>query len=135
MPFLSRVRSSLTLSRAIAVLHVVAILLQGIIIPPCQVIDIDHRFVSHPVPCHRDLWEARTTRDWRFAFRKYLSTRRSNRLLMVSDILAADEPVLDTGVREDVVRWCENMDPLGTLIWMVLPLERWRSAVEAIEGG
>jgi hypothetical protein len=126
--------SLLTSNRAVAVLHVVAILLQGIIIPPCQMIEVDHRFVSHPVPSHRELWGAKTSREWRIAYRKHLSARRSKKVLVVNDILTADENIIDAGVKADVVTWCENMDQLGTLIWMVLPLERWRSAAESTEG-
>lgn len=84
-----------------------------------------------PLPCYRSLWEVRTTREWRLNSQKYCSERQTGRTLIMEDVMNADEPAektdlpaVDKEVKADVVRWCENMDALGTLLCMVLSLPR-----------
>ena len=86
-----------------------------------------------PLPCYKSLWEARTTREWKLSWAKCLAERRTGRTLVIEDLMTADDPrdktdiaAVDGGVKFDVVRWCENLDGLGTLMYMVLPLERKR---------
>lgn len=46
-------------------------------------------------------------------------------MLVVDDVVNADGEVGCSGLRADVVSWCENLDAMGTLIFMALSLERW----------
>lgn len=115
------------------ILHVVGTLLHGIIIAPCSIPNSNHQFGMQPLPCYKSLWEARTTREWRLNSQKYCFGRQTGRTLIMEDVMNADKPAekadpqaVDKEVQADVVRWCENMDALGTLLYMVLPLERKR---------
>jgi hypothetical protein len=60
---------------------------------------------------------------------------RLDKVLTVRDLMESDEPgcftnsknnTRNTEVFPDVVKWCEGLDKLGTLIWMVIPFEQHR---------
>lgn len=102
-----------------------------------------HDFRSVPLPSNRDLWGARTNRGWRVEYARYLSSKKTNKVLTVGDLIESDEAgcftnsknnIRNTEVFPDVVKWCEGLDALGTLIWMVIPFEQFkrRNFVEEI---
>jgi hypothetical protein len=75
-------------------------------------------------------------------YASYLSSRKTHKVLTVGDLIESDEAgcftnsknnVRNTEVFPDVVKWCEGQDALGTLVWMVMPFERYRSGTLADE--
>lgn len=94
-----------------------------------------HDFQAVPLPSNRDLWDARTNRGWRTGYTRFLSSRKSSKVLTVADLLESDEAGCFTNsrnndrnneVRPDVVKWCEGVDTLGTLLWTAMPFEQHR---------
>ena len=91
-------------------------------------------FTTLALPCQKPLWAARTNRAWKNAFTKQVEMARSPRTLLLSDVLDHDTQYSpdsnandeQSRVLHDVVRWCENLDQLGTLLWMAVPFEKWR---------
>ena len=84
-------------------------------------------FGKNTLPCNRDIWEARTTKNWMFHYDRYLSTKDSDAHLIGNDLVELD--LTKSGYsapNPDLLRWCEGLDSLGTLVWMVLPLHRYR---------
>lgn len=120
-PFTDLQEAFLTINRTIGVLHIVGKLLPATYIPPCGVFEKNSRFLCHPLPCSRHLWEARSSRIWRINFRKHLLERQTTSMLIVGDVLNGDKAG-DNKLKADIVRWCENLDTMGTLIYMALPL-------------
>jgi hypothetical protein len=113
-------------------LSIIDLLLEGIIMATANSC---HDFGEVPLPSTRDLWDARTNRGWRTKYASYVSNRKTDKVLTVRDLMESDEPgcftnsknnTRNTEVFPDVVKWCEGLDKLGTLIWMVIPFEQHR---------
>lgn len=114
------------------VLSIIDLLLEGIIIVTGSSC---YDFGAVPLPANRVLWGARTNRGWRTAYASYISSRKTNKVLTVGDLIESDEAgcftnsannIRNTEVYPDVLKWCEGLDALGTLIWMVMPFEQYR---------
>jgi hypothetical protein len=87
------------------------------------------------LPATRDLWEAPTNFIWRTEYERYLSRRKTKKTLRVGDLLRLSETgdlkdvSLSHGqfdVVPDILAWCEGLDSLGSLLWMVVPFQQWR---------
>ncbi|KAL7917923.1 hypothetical protein ACQKWADRAFT_331306 [Trichoderma austrokoningii] len=125
-----------SLRRIVALLGLVELLFEGLIPPHAAQANPPYKnFRSTPLPCQRDLWEARTNRSWRRELKLYISGRTSQEVLTVGDLLELDSAgcFKNTWNNEhaysklpDAVSWCGNSDSLGMLIWMVLPFQKWR---------
>ncbi|UKZ49290.1 hypothetical protein TrVGV298_003535 [Trichoderma virens] len=125
-----------SLRRIVALLGLVELLFEGLIPPHAAQANPPYKnFRSTPLPCQRDLWEARTNRSWRRELKLYLSGWTSHEVLTVGDLLELDDAgcFKNTWNNQqaysklpDAVNWCGNSDSLGMLIWMVLPFQRWR---------
>lgn len=89
---------------------------------------------AFPLPCHRDLWLARSNRAWRAAYDRHVASSRTMKILTALDLLKYDKNLNDDALPDhefadefaDLARWAEGLDALGTLVYMVLPLQRWR---------
>lgn len=126
-----------SLGRAITVIGTLDLLLDGIR-PP----DDEKKpscapggVCAFPLPCHRDLWLARSNRAWRAAYDRQMAGNRTMKILTALDLLKYDRVGLAGDALPDhefadefadLARWAEGLDALGTLIYMVLPLQRWR---------
>ncbi|EHK47303.1 hypothetical protein TRIATDRAFT_174804, partial [Trichoderma atroviride IMI 206040] len=125
-----------SLRRIVALLGLVELLFEGLIPPHAAQANPPYKnFRSTPLPSQRDLWEARTNRSWKRELKLYLSSRTSQEVLTVGDLLELDNAgcFKNTWKNEhaytklpDAVSWCGNSDSLGMLIWMVLPFQKWR---------
>lgn len=113
-------------------LNIIDLLLEGIITSPTAPC---HDYQAVPLPSSRDLWSARTNRGWRLAYSRYHASRKSNKVLTVGDLLESDNGGSITNsrnndrnneVKPDVMKWCEGLDAMGSLIWMAMPFERYR---------
>jgi hypothetical protein len=87
------------------------------------------------LPAPRDLWAARTNQSWRLQYNRYLTQRKTDRVLKVKDLVQLDDAGCfkdstvggqRSEILPDVLKWCEEFDSLGSLIWMTLPLANWR---------
>lgn len=92
-------------------------------------------FCAFPLPSHRDLWHARSNRAWRAAYDRVLSSRRGTKLLTASELVQYESQGMLDGTNisndvpadvADIARWAEGLDQLGTLVWMILPFQKWR---------
>ncbi|KEY66226.1 hypothetical protein S7711_11378 [Stachybotrys chartarum IBT 7711] len=93
-------------------------------------------FLDAPLPCHRDMWESRNTKSWIAAYDRAQSARVTDTVLTTGHLLQTiREPCsinLLNGYAsmahglQDVMNWCEGMDTMGALIWMVMPLQHAR---------
>ncbi|CRG89279.1 hypothetical protein PISL3812_06315 [Talaromyces islandicus] len=90
------------------------------------------------LPATRDLWEAPTNFIWRTEYERYMSRRKTKKALKVGDLLRLSEvgDLNDMSVSHDhsdvipdVLAWCESLDSLGSLLWMVVPFHQWRMNV------
>jgi hypothetical protein len=92
------------------------------------------------LPCGRDIWEARSTSRWITNFDRYLARKHMDEDLRGIHLLesklsssgggsssACMGPADNKSPNADVVHWCEGLDMLGTLVWMVVPLHRYRT--------
>ncbi|RYP68397.1 hypothetical protein DL771_006661 [Monosporascus sp. 5C6A] len=90
-------------------------------------------FKDVPVPSSRDLWDPDMKENWASRLQRYLAGRNPGRVLTMGDVRAASCGVdssqqrigKDPALVRDVARWCENVDPFGTLMWMAVSLDRW----------
>lgn len=123
-----------SLGRSIILLGCLDLVLDGV--RPSPVPEPEHRsFCPFPLPCHRDLWLARSNRAWRAAYDRFLSTRKGTKLLTAAELIQyealgmlnnsrlVDDVPVDVA---DIARWAEGLDALGTLVWMILPFQKWR---------
>lgn len=94
-----------------------------------------HDFRSSPLPSSRDLWAAPTNREWRVQYTNYRASKQTSKILTVGDLVESNEAgcfsnmrnnTRSTEVFPDVVNWCESLDSLGTLLFMVLPFYEHR---------
>lgn len=95
-------------------------------------------FAQGFLPCSRNIWEARSTSDWIMHYDNYLQRRESDEDLRGQHLLESKLSSSHSGVHKscmgsvvksphsDVLQWCEGLDMLGTLIWMVVPLYQYR---------
>ncbi|KAF7563650.1 hypothetical protein G7046_g435 [Stylonectria norvegica] len=126
--------------KRIAILIYIVELLMGEIIVPCSATaPTDHSFRLTPLPANRNIWEARTNRAWKTHYERFVSARKSNETLTVGHVLKASQAnnagsFMYSGgthyndqIYADILRWCENLDAMGTLLWLVLPFEQGRS--------
>ncbi|KAI0099013.1 hypothetical protein GGR51DRAFT_536504 [Nemania sp. FL0031] len=86
---------------------------------------------STPLPSGRDLWDPEATETWAIRLNRYKSRLMRNRSLTISDLLSSlgsgqsgKKDVADALVQKDLVTWCENLDDLGTLVWMACLLDK-----------
>ncbi|OAQ96061.1 hypothetical protein LLEC1_03508 [Akanthomyces lecanii] len=118
---------------------IIDLLLEGMEAPKGHTCEEGAAFARSFLPCSRDLWEARSTSRWIVHYDRYWSRRktdeelRGHRLLeskLSSDHGGTHSSCLGSPENNnpdaDVLRWCEGLDMLGTLIWMVVPLYRYR---------
>jgi hypothetical protein len=118
--------------RILLLVSIIDLLLEGIIVASTSLCQ-DFRAV--PLPSTRDLWDARTNRGWRIEYAKHLSSKKTNRVLTVGDLIESDEAgcftnaknnVHNSEILPDLMKWCEGLDALGTMLWMALPYEQYR---------
>lgn len=95
------------------------------------------KFANAPLPCIRDLWEVPSTYEWKKRYHAFLSGRSTEKILTLSDYklsqqLSAEEFVSSTTagdsygcITKDVLRWCEGLDQLGTLITLASSLIKY----------
>lgn len=88
-------------------------------------------FRVNVLPCQRDIWEARSIRAWILHYDHYLATRDSAETLtgghLIESQLSNTSPAAAYNApKPDVMRWCEGLDMLGTLMWMIVPLYQYR---------
>ncbi|KAK1240015.1 hypothetical protein MKX08_007457 [Trichoderma sp. CBMAI-0020] len=96
------------------------------------------KFANAPLPCIRDLWEVPSTYEWKKRYNAFLRGRSANKILTLSDYklsqqLSAEEFVSTTTtagdncgcIIKDVLRWCEGLDQLGTLITLASSLIKY----------
>ena len=89
---------------------------------------------SVPLPCTRELWEARSNAEWKKRYEKVLRGRKSAKVLTLADLLTLQTPSTtsmenvanDSEVLADLRNWCEDLDGFGMLIWTSVPFERYR---------
>ncbi|KAL7809103.1 hypothetical protein V8C26DRAFT_412472 [Trichoderma gracile] len=110
-------------------------------------------FAATPLPCIRDLWEVPSTYDWSKRYSAFLRGRSVAKILTLRDYKMAQhlspEELLDgaglngvsglgTGsgsVTRDVMRWCEGMDPFGTLVTLAATLLKYDVAPSVMDNG
>lgn len=82
------------------------------------------------------MWEARNTKSWIAAYDRVQSARVTDTVLTAGHLVQAiKEPCSVNPLNGyasmahglgDVMNWCEGMDAMGALIWMVMPLQHAR---------
>ncbi|KAI0141775.1 hypothetical protein GGR57DRAFT_508943 [Xylariaceae sp. FL1272] len=118
--------------RILAVFCIIDLLLEGMKTPDGYHCDSNgNAFRMNPLPCQRDIWEARSTRTWMMHYDRYLATLESDKRLDGGDLLDsqlsnASAAAAYKAPTLDLVRWCEGLDMLGTLVWMLIPLHQYR---------
>ncbi|KAJ6789575.1 hypothetical protein PWT90_08494 [Aphanocladium album] len=118
---------------------IIDLLLEGMHPPEGHTCEEGAAFPQSILPCSRDLWEARSTSRWIVHYERYMSRGGTDQELRGHRLLEAKLSSDHSGIRSscmgppeakgpdtDVLRWCEGLDTLGTLIWMVVPLYRYR---------
>ena len=121
-----------TAVRVATIFSIIDLLLEGLQTPEGYTCHSNgNAFGENTLPCNRDIWEARTTKTWMMHYDRYLSTKESDENLVGHHLLESKLSNTNTSVatkvpNPDVVRWCEGLDSLGTLVWMALPLHRHR---------
>ncbi|KAM0447679.1 hypothetical protein ACHAO4_008820 [Trichoderma viride] len=95
------------------------------------------KFANSPLPCIRDLWEVPSTYEWKKRYNAFLRDRSADKILVLSDYqlsqqLSAEELISGTtagdnygSITKDVLRWCEGLDQLGTLIILASSLIKY----------
>lgn len=84
-----------------------------------------------PLPCVRDIWEAPTISGWIKEYDRYLSTKEGDGMLITQTLmdtrLVAPFVSAEKGdPSNDIMQWCRGMDGLSTIIWMIIPLHKYR---------
>ncbi|KAI1263641.1 hypothetical protein F5Y18DRAFT_123472 [Xylariaceae sp. FL1019] len=118
--------------RILAVFCIIDLLLEGMKTPDGYHCDSNgNAFGMNVLPCQRDIWEARSTRTWIAHYDRYLATLESDKRLTGADLL--DSQLSSTSAAAaykaptlDLIRWCEGLDMLGTLVFMLIPLYQYR---------
>ncbi|KAL2202930.1 hypothetical protein CC79DRAFT_1373077 [Sarocladium strictum] len=124
-----------SVSRVIVLLGTLDLLVDGVRPSPTADSKPCGGFCAYPLPCHRDLWLARSNRAWRAAYDRCLASRKGTRILTAAELVQYDSLGLLQGINVnadvpsdvlDIARWAEGLDALGTLVWMILPFQKWR---------
>ncbi|KAH7309153.1 hypothetical protein B0I35DRAFT_482881 [Stachybotrys elegans] len=122
-----------SITRLLAIYCIVDLLLDGMRGPNGKTCEPGQAFNVLPLPCTRDVWEARTTSAWIAQYDRYRSARTTNDVLTPINLTETSQLSCTASVNEalgtcnpDVLKWCENLDALGSLIWMVMPLHHYR---------
>lgn len=118
---------------------IIDLLLEGMHPPEGHTCEEGVAFARNLLPCSRDLWEARSTSRWIMHYDSYLLRSETDEELRGHRLLESKLSSGHSGIHSscmgspesrspdaDVLRWCEGLDMLGTLIWMVVPLYRYR---------
>ncbi|KAH8170490.1 hypothetical protein LIA77_09271 [Sarocladium implicatum] len=122
-----------SLSRIMVLLGCLDLVLEGIrpASNNCQAVKCGG-MCAFPLPCHRDLWLARSNRAWRAAYDRYMASRKGAKILTAAELLhynsigMLNDTQLSQSITDDVAdiaRWAEGLDALGTLVWMCLPFQ------------
>ncbi|KAL6898696.1 hypothetical protein GGI43DRAFT_384980 [Trichoderma evansii] len=105
------------------------------------------KFANAPLPCIRDLWEVPSTYEWKKRYNAFLRGRSVEKILTLGDYklsqhLSAEEFVSNTTagdgygcITKDVLRWCEGLDQLGTLITLASALIKYELETSEIAVG
>lgn len=105
------------------------------------------KFANAPLPCIRDLWEVPSTYEWKKRYNEFLRGRSAEKILTLGDYklsqhLSAEEFVRNTTtgdsygcITKDVLRWCEGLDQLGTLITLASALIKYELETSEIAVG
>lgn len=121
-----------SLGRVLILLGCLDLVLEGVRPPPNSNGVKCGGMCPFPLPCHRDLWLARSNRAWRAAYDRYIASRHGAKLLTVAELLKyntlgmLDDTQLSQSLTDDVAdiaRWAEGLDALGTLVWITLPFQ------------
>ncbi|KAI1117146.1 hypothetical protein F5Y14DRAFT_405013 [Nemania sp. NC0429] len=121
-----------SLRRILTIFCIIDLLLEGMKEPDGYHCDNNGgAFRVNALPCQRDIWEARSVRAWILHYDQYLATRDSDETLtgahLVESQLSITSPAAaHDAPKPDVMRWCEGLDMLGTLVWMIVPLYQYR---------
>lgn len=122
-------------TRLIIIYSIIDLLLEGFDYVGGGMCEPGKAFNQAPLPCVRDLWQASTTGAWIRYYDDYLSKKKNHAILSVKDLLESSEEVCSTfvirkdvaqGILMDIVQWSEALDALGTLVYMVIPLQQHR---------
>ncbi|KAI9151537.1 hypothetical protein HJFPF1_08743 [Paramyrothecium foliicola] len=146
-PYMSRPRRKdfiirESIHRLISVYGIIDLLLEGLQDPAARTCEPGRSLDESVLPCHRDIWEARTTTAWLRHFDAFLSNRINSTVLLVKHLVdtpdAACTKVSQTqriGQRllPDIIQWSEKLDALGSLVYMVIPLHQHRLSNAAWE--
>ncbi|CAG9996939.1 unnamed protein product [Clonostachys byssicola] len=121
-----------SIRRTALVLSVVDFLVEGMIGPGGSSCRASETFQISTLPCGRDLWEARSTRAWMDSYDSLINAEGKYPFLKIQDLIVSTgegEWLISPERSHDeqdkqlaIMRWCENMESLGKLIWMSLPL-------------
>jgi hypothetical protein len=85
--------------------------------PGCSQLD------SVPLPSSKRLWEAKTRVEWESEYKNYLSTRKGAGLLLTKSLRESTKSEVESmgsDIVEDLSRWSESVDRLGSLLLMAL---------------
>lgn len=117
----------------------VDLLLEGMHAPEGRTCEEGVAFAHNLLPCSKDLWEARSTSHWIAQYDRHLSRKETDEELSGHRLLESKLSSNHSGIHSscmgsperkdpdaDVLRWCEGLDMLGTLVWMSVPLYRYR---------
>ncbi|KAI1289020.1 hypothetical protein F5Y03DRAFT_378580 [Xylaria venustula] len=90
-----------------------------------------------PLICQGYLWDTDTTENWAERLHRYESRRAcQERILVIGDLVGLqgvatscsgesnNHPLSDPLLQKDLAAWCDNLDELGTLVWMASLLDR-----------
>lgn len=132
------------INRTITVLLIINLMLDCLLEPERNTYESSCRNNIETIllPATRDLWEAPTNFIWRTEYERYLSRRKTQKTLRVGDLLQLSEAgglndmsassshggKGNLDIAPDILAWCEGLDSLGSLIWMIVPFQQWRMA-------
>ncbi|KAL6855704.1 hypothetical protein J3F83DRAFT_753986 [Trichoderma novae-zelandiae] len=107
-------------------------------------------FAAAPLPCVRDLWEVPSAYDWSRRYAAFLRGRAVAKILTLTDYklsqhLSPEELLDGSGlnggsgsgsgsITKDVMRWCEGMDSLGTVVSLAATLVKYDLAPSVMGG-
>ncbi|KAI0203579.1 hypothetical protein F4808DRAFT_24591 [Astrocystis sublimbata] len=89
-----------------------------------------------PLLCQGYLWDTDTTENWAERLHRYERRRAcQQRVLVIGDLVGLqgsttsasgeddNHPLSDPLLQKDLATWCDNLDELGTLVWMASSLD------------
>jgi hypothetical protein len=73
-----------------------------------------------PLPAHKQLWEARTEREWTGKYDELLRKREGRRYLSYADLVYLGQGCGGSGDprTKDLNDWLASVDPFGILVMM-----------------